>query len=115
MADVWPGGAPTGEDEGFSGIIVRSDYGETLIERAHGDGCLVLGEAISPRNFDGLQPHQVRKKVALAARYEGMADAGVAPIATHGLRVNEVGRGLTADESAAERNGAATRIERARS
>ena len=114
VADVWPGGAPTGEDEGFSGIIVRSDYGETLIERAHGDGCLVLGETISPRDFDGLQPHQVRKKVALAARYEGMADAGVAPIATHGLRVEELGRGLTAAESTAQRNGAATRMERAR-
>ena len=61
-----------------------------------------------------LQPHQVRKKVALAARYEGMADAGVAPIATHGLRVNELGNRLSSAESTAQRNGAAARIARAR-
>jgi len=114
VADVWPGGAPTGEDEGFSGIIVRSDYGESLVERAHGDGWLVLGETISPREFDDLQPHQVRKKVALAARYEGMADAGVAPLTTHGLRVAELGDRLGPAESAAQRTGAATRMRRAR-
>ena len=114
VADVWPGGAPTGEDEGFSGVIVRSDYGESLIASACDAGHLVLGETISPRDFDDLQPHQVRKKVALAARYEGMADAGVAPIATHGLRVNELGNRLTPAESTAQRNGAASRIERAR-
>ena len=115
VADVWPGGAPTGEDEGFSGIIVRSDFGESLISGASADGYLMLGEAISPRGFDGLQPHQVRKKLALAARYKGMADAGVSPITTHGLRIEKLGRRLTAAESAAERTGAAARIQRARS
>ena len=114
VADVWPGGAPTGEDEGFSGIIVRSDFGESLVERAHGDGYLVLGETISPRDFDDLQPHQVRKKVALAARYEGMADAGVDPITTHGLRVNTLGDRLTPAEYTTQRNGAAARMQRAR-
>ncbi len=114
VADVWPGGAPTGEDEGFSGIIVRSDYGESLVERARRDGCLVLGETISPRDFDDMQPHQVRKKVALAARYEGMADAGVAPIVTHGLRVAELGGRLSSAESATQRSGAAARMRMAR-
>ena len=27
VADVWPGGAPSGEDEGFSGIIIRTKTG----------------------------------------------------------------------------------------
>ena len=114
VADVWPGGAPTGEDEGYSGIIVRSDAGEALIASARHDGYLVLGETISPREFDDLQPHQVRKKVALAARYEGMADAGVAPLTTHGLRVTELGSRLTAEEHTVQREGTAARMQKAR-
>ena len=51
VADVWPGGAPTGEDEGFSGIIVRSESGESLVERAERDGYLVLGEKIDPTHL----------------------------------------------------------------
>ena len=50
----------------------------------------------------------------LAARYEGMADAGVDPITTHGLRVAELGDRLGPAESAAQRTGAATRMRRAR-
>lgn len=114
VADVWPGGAPTGEDEGFSGIIVRSNAGEALIAGARHDGYLVLGETISPREFDDLQPHQVRKKVALAARYEGMADAGVTPLLTRGLRVIELGKRLTPAEFANQREGTAARMQKAR-
>lgn len=114
VADVWPGGGPTGEDEGFSGIIVRSFQGEALVRQAAEDGYLVLGKAISPREFDELQPHQVRKKVALASRFEGLADAGVAPIETHGLRVAELGNRLSGAESEANRRGAAERILKAR-
>ncbi len=115
VADVWPGGAPTGEDEGFSGIIVRSKVGELLVEEAAAEAQIVLGEPISPRELDRMQPHQVRKKQALAARYEGMADAGVSPIDTHGLRINELGRRLSPAQAADERSGAATRIRAARS
>jgi coenzyme F420 hydrogenase subunit beta len=35
-SDVWPGGAPTGEDAGFNGIIVRSARGLELYEAARG-------------------------------------------------------------------------------
>ena len=75
----------------------------------------MLGEPISPREFDGMQPHQVRKKEALAARYEGMADAGVAPIDTHGLRINELGQRLSPAQADAERSGAASRMKATRS
>ena len=113
VADVWPGGAPTGEDEGFSGIIVRSAVGESLIAEASAQGCIVLGEPISPRSFDDMQPHQVRKKTALAARYEGLKDAGVSPITTHGLRIEELGRRLSPSEAEAQRAGTAARIREA--
>ncbi|HBL08387.1 MAG TPA: hypothetical protein DDZ64_04735, partial [Acidimicrobiaceae bacterium] len=55
-ADVWPGGAPTGDDEGFNGIIVRTAAGEALVRDAVLAGALVLGDPISPRQFDDLQP-----------------------------------------------------------
>ncbi len=110
VADVWPGGAPTGEDEGFSGVIARSEAGESLLSRAAADGRIVLGDAIGPRDLDDMQPHQVRKKEALAARYRGMADAGVPPIAARGLRIDEMGRRLTPERAAAQRRGAADRM-----
>ncbi len=109
-ADIWPGGAPTGEDEGFNGIIVRSNTGEDLIAAAQKSGDLVLGEPITPREFDHMQPHQVRKKEALAARYAGLVDAGVPPVEVHGLRLHALGDRLPPGQSAEERAGTARRI-----
>ena len=56
-AAIWPGGAPTGEDEGFNGIIVRTEAGEDLVASAAAAGELVLGGPITPREFDDFQPH----------------------------------------------------------
>lgn len=94
-ADVWPGGGPSGEDEGFNGIIVRSRRGEDLVRSAVAAGHLVLGDPITPRQFDDFQPHQVRKKHALDARFTGMADAGLPVIDTTGLRLRELGQNLS--------------------
>jgi coenzyme F420 hydrogenase subunit beta len=109
-ADAWPGGAPTGEDEGFNAIVIRSQIGEALFEAAVSAGYLEQGEPVSPRSFDALQPHQVRKKQALAARYLGMSDAGVTPIHTIGLRVQELGERLSGDQAQSERAGTARRL-----
>ena len=111
-ADIWPGGAPTGEDEGFNGIIVRTGAGEELVASAVAAGELVLGGPITPREFDGLQPHQVRKKEALAARYQGLADSGIAPVETRGLRISELGRRLDPERFEHERAGARRRAAR---
>lgn len=111
-ADIWPGGAPTGEDEGFNGIIVRTAAGEQLVASAADAGDLVLDGPITPREFDDFQPHQVRKKEALAARYQGLADAGVAPIETRGLRIEELGRRLDPERFEHERAGSRRRAER---
>ena len=114
-ADVWPGGAPTGEDEGFNGIIVRTAVGEDLVGSAVASSDLVLGDPITPRQFDGLQPHQVRRKEALAARYQGLSDAGISPIETHDLRIAELGRRMDPEQFEQQRSGAQQRIEAARS
>ena len=113
-ADIWPGGAPTGEDEGFNGIIVRTAAGEDLVASAVAAGELVLGGPITAREFDGLQPHQVRKKEALAARLLGLADAGVAPIKTRGLRISELGRRLDPEQFEKQRAGTQLRAVRAK-
>ena len=108
-ADIWPGGAPVGEDAGFNGIIVRTTVGEDLVASAVAAGELVVDGPITPREFDWFQPHQVRKKEALAARLAGLADAGVAPIETRGLRISELGRRLDAQRFKRERAGAQRR------
>ena len=111
-ADIWPGGAPVGEDEGFNGIIVRTAAGEDLVASAARAGDLVVADPITPRQFDDFQPHQVRKKEALAARYQGLADAGVAPIETRGLRIEELGRRLDPEQFEHQRAGARRRAAR---
>ncbi len=110
VADAWPGGAPVGEDDGFNAIIVRTSHGRTLIDDAGAAGDIVLGDALNARLLDALQPHQVRKKIALAARYEGLSDAGVRPIEAIGLRIDELGSRLDAVARTHERVGTARRI-----
>ncbi len=104
-ADAWPGGAPTGEDDGFNAIAVRSEAGRALVNAAVESGHLVLGEEMTAREFDHLQPHQERKKVALRARFEGRATAGLPTIATPGLRLDECAEGLDPERADAERAG----------
>ncbi len=113
-ADVWPGGSPTGEDAGFNGIIIRSAAGETLVAAAHDAGDLVLGDPITPREFDDFQPHQVRKKEALSARFAGLAEAGFPVIDTPGLRLEELGRRLGPSHRESEKAGTMKRASEGR-
>ena len=113
-ADVWPGGAPTGDDEGFNGIIVRTAAGETLVRDAVLAGALVLGDPISPRQFDDLQPHEVRKKHALASRFAGLTGVDFPVIDTPGLRLDELGGNLDPERRTAEAAGTARRVREGR-
>ena len=113
-ADAWPGGAPTGEDEGFNAIAVHTDAGERLLRSAVEAGMLVLGEDITPEIFDDLQPHQVRKKRALVARFEGRAAAGLPTIATPGLRLEACAAELPAEDVEREIAGTKRRAEAGR-
>ena len=113
-ADVWPGGSPSGEDAGFNGIIVHSAEGEALVASAAAAGELVLGEPITPRQFDHLQPHQVHKKEALAARFEGLAASGFPVIDTPGLRIEELGERLSAAAREKEAEGTRQRVRQGR-
>ena len=109
-ADAWPGGAPIGEDEGFNAIVVRTGVGEQLVDAAVAAGRLVKGDEVTAAQLDDFQPHQVRKKVALSARYEGLADAGVEPILAPDLRLDELGARLDPAAQEAQRHGTARRV-----
>jgi coenzyme F420 hydrogenase subunit beta len=114
-SDVWPGGGPTGDDEGFNGIIVRTERGLELYRAALAAGAIaVLPREIGFRDFDGFQPHQVRKKRAVWARLAGMSAAGCPVPHTHNLRLAECARLNTVAENLEEARGARLRAARGR-
>ena len=112
--DVWPGGGPVGEDAGFNGIIVRSAFGETLVEAAVAAGDLVLGETLSAERLNEFQPHQVRKKQALTARYAGLGDAGLPVLEARSLRLDLLDDALDEQTRKGQREGTAQRVRQGR-
>ncbi len=88
-ADVWPNALPTGEDEGFNGIVVRSNKGKSLIESAVNSQDLVLGASISVMQFNDYQPHQIHKKQNLLARFKGLEKADRPVIQTQ-MRLEQI-------------------------
>lgn len=103
-ADIWPGGAPAGEDAGFNGVITRSARGQALMEEAVTAGALKQDRSLSPRDFDDFQPHQVRKKKNLAARLRGLERAGLPVYRHQGLRIAELdARSATEEQGTLDR------------
>jgi coenzyme F420 hydrogenase subunit beta len=114
-SDVWPGGGPTGEDAGFNGIIVRSARGLELFRAAVSAGAIVAEPgAVGFRDFDGFQPHQVRRKRAVWARMAGMRAAGLAVPEIENLRLAECARLNTVSENLDEARGARRRAREGR-
>ena len=109
-SDVWPGGGPTGEDEGFNGIIVRTRRGRELYDAALAAGAIVESpRRVSFRDFDEFQPHQVRKKRAVWARLAGRKAAGQPVLEANGLRLTDCARQNSLQENLAEARGARRR------
>ena len=109
-SDVWPGGGPTGDDAGFNGIIVRTQRGLELYRAALAAGAIVVEPRnVDFRDFDGFQPHQVRKKRAVWARLAGIKAAGFPIPETHNLRLAECARLNTWAENLDEARGARRR------
>ena len=114
-SDVWPGGGPAGEDEGFNGIIVRTPRGLELYRAALAAGAITVEpRKVTFRDFDGFQPHQVRKKRAVWARMVGMRAAGCPVPETHHLRLAECARLNTWAENLDEARGARRRARQGR-
>jgi len=111
-ADVWPGGCPTDDDAGFNGIIVRSQSGQALVDSAVAAGELVLGEPLTVAQLNSFQPHQINKKRALAARYQGLIDIGQIPVSAPQMRLEKLAKHLTAAEADQQRAGVQGRFRR---
>lgn len=115
-ADTWPGGSPTREesadDPGTNAVVVRTAAGLELLEAAERDGALVVERDATPEEMSDYQPHQVRKKHAVASRYLGMADEGRIVPVTARLRLDELAAAMPAEEQARQREGTRVRIGR---
>ena len=113
-ADAWPGGAPTEEmmanDPGTNVVIARTKAGAELLEAAAEAGYLVLDGPATPRDLDDWQPHQITKKMASGARYEGLHKAGQLGIETIGLRTEALRRRMDAETDRMQVEGAKQRI-----
>ena len=88
--DVWPDALPTGEDDGFNGIMTRTEQGRELLDSALRAGDIVIDRELGPRDVDHFQPHQVSLKRAAWARLLGLGRAGRPVLRTRGLRLREL-------------------------
>jgi coenzyme F420 hydrogenase subunit beta len=113
-SDVWPGGGPTGEDDGFNGIIVRTRRGLELYEAAVAAGVLTIERAASFADFDLFQPHQLRKRRAVWARLKGMEIAGKPVPQVTDLGLEDCARQNALAENLREARGARDRAKRGR-
>lgn len=113
-ADTWPGGSPdpndTREDPGTNALIIRSQRGLELAQRAAKAGYLTLDDRVGPRDLDGFQPHQRNKKLAVGARYAGLAAEGKTHPQTHGLRLEALTRALGEEEAERQTQGTRQRV-----
>jgi coenzyme F420 hydrogenase subunit beta len=113
-SDVWPGGGPVGEDEGFNGIIVRTIRGLELYEAAVAAGALVVERTADFADLDLFQPHQLRKRRAAWARLKGMATVGKPVPMVSDLGLEDCARRNTPAENLAEARGTRDRAKRGR-
>jgi coenzyme F420 hydrogenase subunit beta len=110
VADVWPGGGPTGEDAGFNGFIARTERGAALLHRAVAGRALQLIEDMDFRDFDKVQPHQVRRKQAIISRLSAVHDAGFpTPDYSH-LRLDAASAAATSEDRRANYEGMKRRL-----
>ena len=110
-ADVWPGGSPSGEDEGFNGIIIRTGKGQQLINDAVMSGYITTGKSITPDEFNDFQPHQVAKKISLKWRYLGLLRAGLPVIDAPLSRLDTLGERMPQAQRDREARGTMQRFQ----
>ncbi len=113
-ADTWPGGSPDPETEdqdlGTNAVIVRTEAGMRLIEAAQDAGFLTVEDEIAPRFLDEVQPHQVKKKQTVYARWDGLRDEGRTVPVSSRLRLAELAQHLPDGEAARQRAGTRQRV-----
>lgn len=108
--DFWPGCQPTGEDAGFNSIMVRSERGERIFKAAAAAGALVINRSLTVDDMSHTQPHQVKKKQEMWARYAGLAAVGHPhPETASELRLRNLARGQSLRQNLTSARGARSR------
>ncbi len=114
-SDTWVGGSPNRTDSetdlGTNGIVVRSACGMELLHAAVKAGVIELGRELHPDDMSIYQPHQMRKKYAVQARYQGLAEAGRIVPTTERLRLIALSEELPAAVNDIQRSGTIQRIQ----
>jgi coenzyme F420 hydrogenase subunit beta len=113
-SDSWIGGSPTREesetDPGTNAVIARTVVGQELLEAAVAEGALVVEHDVTPDDMSIYQPHQMRKKYAVASRYEGLKSMGrIAPV-TNRLRIEELAAEVPLEVRRRESDGTIQRV-----
>jgi coenzyme F420 hydrogenase subunit beta len=113
-ADTWPGGSPTREDSvddpGTNAVIARTAVGCELLEAAERDGEVTVEYHVSPDEMSHYQLHQMRKKYAVWARFQGLGDEGRIVPRTNRLRIEELAAELPIPVGDAQREGTRRRV-----
>ena len=114
-SDTWPGGSPDPAtedlDKGLNAIIARTAAGKELMEAAIADGALGLeGEDLTPGDMTEIQPHQMKKKYAVWARFRGLEQEGCVYPQTNRLRLKELADELDDDFNDAQTAGTRQRV-----
>lgn len=114
VADAWPGGAPergaSEWDPGVNAVVVRTERGRELMEAAGRDGALTFEYDVTPDEMSRYQPHQMRKKYAVWARYQGLLEEGRLAPRTERLRIRELAGELPESFHAQQREGTRRRV-----
>jgi coenzyme F420 hydrogenase subunit beta len=114
-ADDWPGGGPDpateDEDAGTNSLVVRTARGVALVEAAQAAGFLTLENDVDPRYMDSVQPHQMKKKYVVRARWDGLASRGRTVPRSARLRLDELNDELDAAMYSAQTEGTRNRVD----
>ena len=117
-ADDWPGGAPDPatmeDDRGTNAVIARTAAGADLLDAAVREGWIRLGDVLDPRHMDATQPHQVKKKLAARARFDGLLAEGATVPRTARLRLDALARRHGAEANELETQGTRRRVREGR-
>ena len=115
-ADTWPGGSPrreeTADDPGTNAVIARTEAGQTLLEEAVEAGVLTIEYDVAPDEMNFYQIHQMRKKYAVWARFQGLAAMDRIVPQTNGLRIAELAREMPDEFNAHQTEGTKDRVKR---
>lgn len=111
-SDVWPGGGPTGRMLATTASSHAPPQALNCLNRPRRPGSSSLSARIGFRDLDVFQPHQVRKRRAIWARFAGMKAAGRPTPEAQGPRLADLARENSLAGNLTEARGARARARR---